>query len=133
MENSIVLTAETKQELNGLIDLKLKEGYLLKNGIKPDDDGNFQQLMILPNNMDPEMTPRSGVKLVIGLAIYVGILYLYNDTNNPITTHIEKAEIFASQVNFCKTMGTTSIIPVIEPIIIPIMAFFIYFSFKLLK
>jgi len=52
---------------------------------------------------------------------------------NPTTIHIVKAEIFASQVRFCRIIGITSIIPAIMPKNIPILIFFISYKFSRLS
>ena len=75
MDNSIALIADNKDELNRQIDLKLKEGYLLKGGMYIDKQDKLNQIMILPNNIDPEITPAGIFKIIIGLAIYAGLLY----------------------------------------------------------
>lgn len=46
------------------------------------------------------------------------------DNKNPITIHMENAEILASHVNFWMIIGITSIIPAIIPSSIPILIFF---------
>ena len=75
MESQIVLASDNKEALNKLIDQKLKEGYLLKNGMYEGEEDKFNQIMILPNNIDAEMTATSVFKLIIGIIIYAGILY----------------------------------------------------------
>jgi len=47
------------------------------------------------------------------------------ETKIPITTHIESAEIFASQVDLSNSMGIMSITPAINPNKIPFFTFFI--------
>ena len=76
MEDHVILSASSKEELNKLIDEKLKSRYLLKDAMYM-EDGKFNQLMILPNNIDSEMTLSSGVKLIIGATIYASILYFF--------------------------------------------------------
>ena len=75
MESRIVLAADSKQELNKLIDDKLKTGYLLKGGMYEGGENKLNQVMILPNNIDGEVTKQGAVKMVIGIAIYVAIIY----------------------------------------------------------
>lgn len=56
------------------------------------------------------------------------ILFIFSalvEIINPDTTHIEKADKFASQVNFCKNMGMTSNIPAAAPKTNPMMILFI--------
>ena len=56
------------------------------------------------------------------------ILFIFSalvEIINPDTTHIEKADKFASQVSFCKTMGITSKIPAAAPKINPMIILFI--------
>lgn len=43
---------------------------------------------------------------------------------NPAITHKQNAEILASQVSFCIIIGITSIIPAIQPKMIPIKILF---------
>ena len=75
MESEIELTAASKQELNQLIDNKLKEGYLLRGGMQQGDEGRLVQMMILPNNIDGEVTLASGIKLFVFLAVLITINY----------------------------------------------------------
>ncbi|MDH3327135.1 MAG: hypothetical protein OEM38_10505 [Gammaproteobacteria bacterium] len=75
MDTLITLTADNKEELNRLIDEKLKERYLLKGGIQNGDMGNVVQVMVFPNNIDSELTLSGAFKLVIMVLVYIGILY----------------------------------------------------------
>jgi len=75
-EESIVLSAATEAELNTLIDAKLKARYVLK-GAAYQQDGKWNQLMILPGNIDSEMTLTGGLQLLVGGVIYVLILYFF--------------------------------------------------------
>jgi len=65
MESRIVLTADSKEELNKLIDDKLKQSYLLSGGMYPGEQEALSQIMVLSNNIDEEFTLAGGVKLVI--------------------------------------------------------------------
>jgi len=75
LESQIILASDNKEELNKLIDGKLKEGYLIKDGIYEGGENKFNQVMILPNNIDAEFTLAGGVKLIVGMIIYAVILY----------------------------------------------------------
>jgi len=77
MDSRITLTADNKEALNKQIDRKLKQGYLLTGGMQAGEQGEFSQLMILPNNIDNELTLAGAVKLVIGIIIYACILYFF--------------------------------------------------------
>ena len=77
MDTLITLEANSKDQLNRLIDTKLKEGYLLKGGIQAGENANFIQIMVLPNNIDPEFTLVGAVKLVVVAVIYISVLYFY--------------------------------------------------------
>ena len=57
-----------------------------------------------------------------------GNFKLLVDISTQTATHIENADIFASQVNFIIIIGTTSIIPARIPTIIPTAILFICFS-----
>ncbi len=73
MDYRVVLTADNKEELNKLIDGKLKEGYLLVGGMYVGEENKSSQLMTLSNNIDGEVTLASGVKLVIFIACLISI------------------------------------------------------------
>ena len=75
LESRIVLAADSKEELNKLIDEKLKTGYLLKGGMNEGEENKLNQVMILPNNIDGELTKKGAVKMVIGIGIYAAIIY----------------------------------------------------------
>lgn len=77
MDNRITLTADSNDELNKQIDGKLKQGYLLSGGMQEGAQGERSQVMILPNNIDNELTLAGAVKLVIGITIYGCILYIF--------------------------------------------------------
>jgi len=76
MSYRVVLTADNKEELNKLIDDKLKEGYLLAKGMYVDENNTLSQLMTLSNNIDGEITLVSGIKLVIFIAVMISITIL---------------------------------------------------------
>ena len=76
MQSEIELSADSKESLNLLIDGKLKEGYLLRGGMQHGDDGSLIQIMILPNNIDGEVTLLSGIKLVVFLMVLVVLIYM---------------------------------------------------------
>ena len=73
MDYHVVLTADSKEELNKLIDGKLKEGYLLVKGMYVDENNTLSQLMRLSNNIDGEVTLVSGIKLVVFIAVMIFI------------------------------------------------------------
>lgn len=75
MESPIILTADSKEALNQQIDVKLKEGYLLKNGMQTNDDGLISQTMVLPSNIDSEFTLSAAIKIAIFLPLYLLLLY----------------------------------------------------------
>ena len=77
METHIKLSANNKAELNTLIYDQLKAGYQIKGAMYANDKGGIQQDMVLPNNIDGEMTLAAGLKLAIGLTIYIAILYYF--------------------------------------------------------
>ena len=75
MESPITLIADNKNELNRLIDEKLKAGYLIKGGMELNDEQRYVQVMVLANNIDAEFTPRAAIKLAIFLPLYIALLY----------------------------------------------------------
>ncbi len=77
MEDPITLNAESKDELNRIIDEKLKQGYLIKGPISKNTEGRYQQVMVLPNNIDAEFTLGTAIKIAIFLPIYVAIFYFF--------------------------------------------------------
>ncbi len=80
IDTRITLKAESKEQLNKLIDGKLKEGYLLEGGMQgggqSGDQGDILQIMVQPSNIDRELTLAGGIKLLVMLAIYICVLYL---------------------------------------------------------
>ena len=74
MDYRIVLTANTKEQLNKLIDLKLKENYLLENDMY-EEENNWNQVMTQPRNMEGEVTLRGGLKFLIMIICMAGIFY----------------------------------------------------------
>ena len=60
-----------------------------------------------------------------------GILKSIEEIIKPTITHIENAEIFASNDNFCIIIGVTSRIPAIVPKTIPINFLLLMFLFPL--
>ena len=76
MESPIEIIANSKQELNSLIDEKLKKGYLLQGGMQTKDKRAFVQIMILPNNIDGEVTLASAIKFFIFLIVMVALNYM---------------------------------------------------------
>lgn len=76
IEDHIIITADTEAELNGLIDEKLKTRYLLQAAAY-EQEGQWHQAMILPGNIDSEMTLSGGFKMLIGGALYITVLYYF--------------------------------------------------------
>jgi len=77
MESPIILSSSSKDELNLQIDDKLRQRYQLKGGMQKEEDGSFSQEMIFPNNIDNELTLQGGIKLVVGVLIYITVLYFF--------------------------------------------------------
>lgn len=75
MEDNISLHADSKDALNHLIDLKLREGYLLVGGMQDDGQGHLIQVMTQPRNIDNETTLAGVVRMIIMLGVIVTILY----------------------------------------------------------
>ena len=75
-EGQMILAADDNEELNRLIDEKLKARYLLKGAVY-EEGGKLKQEMILPGTIDNEMTMASGIKLLIGGTLYVSLLYFF--------------------------------------------------------
>ena len=71
MENPIVLSAENQEKLDLLIDEKLEQRYQLQGGSFPGDDGGVQQIMVLPRNIDNEVTFRSLLPTIILIIAFV--------------------------------------------------------------
>ena len=71
MENPLVLSAENQEQLDLLIDEKLKQGYQLQGGSAPGDDGDVQQIMVLPRNIDNEVTFKSLLPTIVLLLVFV--------------------------------------------------------------
>jgi len=77
MESPITLSAATKNELNKLIDEKLKEGYLITGVMQADESGEIKQVMSQPNNIDGEITLPGAIKLLVGIIVYVLAFYFF--------------------------------------------------------
>lgn len=75
MESQITLTARNMDKLNKLIDYQLTQGYLLKGGVQKDEQGELSQLMILPNNIDGEITLAGILRMLIMMMIMASVLY----------------------------------------------------------
>ena len=71
MENPLVLSAENQEQLDLLIDEKLKQGYQLQGGSSPIEDGRVQQIMVLPRNIDSEVTFRGLLPTIILIIVFV--------------------------------------------------------------
>ena len=67
MENPIVLSAENREN----IDEKLEQRYQLQGGSFPGDDGGVQQIMVLPRNIDNEVTFRSLLPTIVLIVVFV--------------------------------------------------------------
>jgi hypothetical protein len=78
--------------------------------------GCFQPMMKAEGNRNKKETSRP---FITG-----GSFNSEVERKKPATTHLKNAERSASKVNFCSTMGTTSIIPAIAPNRIPTAVFF---------
>ena len=77
MEEFITLESDNKVDLNTEIDLKLKKGYLLKNGIRNTEHGTYVQDMVLSNNIDSEITAAGVLKLIIYAIIYFAAIFYF--------------------------------------------------------
>ena len=76
------------------------------------------------------MADGNNTKKAIKIPLIIGFNFKSMvDMKNPTITHMENAEILASQVNFWRIIGITSIIPAIEPSINPNFIFFIVIYF----
>lgn len=71
----IILTANSEQFLNQQIDSSLKQGYLIKDAMYRDEQGQYCQKMVQPNNIDGELTRSGFVKLIIFLPAYFTLLF----------------------------------------------------------
>ena len=71
MDNPIVLSAENQEKLDLLIDEKLKQGYQLQGGSSPGDAGGVQQIMVLPRNIDNEVTFKSLLPTLVLIVVFV--------------------------------------------------------------
>jgi len=77
MDSPIELKEETKDKLNQLIDIKLKEGYLLVGGMEKSEEGGLIQVMAVPANIDSEMTLAGALRGVIMLIIWLTVAYYF--------------------------------------------------------
>jgi len=75
MDEQITLSAESKEALNDLIDIKLKEGYLLVGGMQPGEQGGLIQAMSQPRNIDDEITLAGVARFVIMLVVMISVMY----------------------------------------------------------
>ena len=75
MDYRIELTTDSVEALNHLIDEKLKQGYLIKDAMFEDENGQMTQIMVQAHNIDGELTWGSIKKLAIFLPVYFTILY----------------------------------------------------------
>ena len=71
MDNPIVLSAENQEKLDLLIDEKLEQGYQLQGGSSPGDEGGVQQIMVLPRNIDNEVTFRSLLPTIVLIVVFI--------------------------------------------------------------
>jgi hypothetical protein len=75
MQSPITLNAGSETDLQRQIDEKLKQGYLIRGDMEIEGD-QFRQVMVQPNNIDPELTLAGGIKLLVFGVIYFFLLYL---------------------------------------------------------
>ena len=81
------------------------------------DNGSFQPINI-------EAGSRTNREIISPFR--TGLIFkVLVDIKNPVTTHIRKAEIFASHGNFWISIGITSIIPATIPDNSPVLILFI--------
>ncbi|MDH5377807.1 MAG: hypothetical protein OEX00_05765 [Gammaproteobacteria bacterium] len=75
MENPLTLQAKSIEELNKIIDAKLKEGYqLYKGGMQKNEHDLWTQVMVLPRNIDQEISAKGMIKVVLFIVAYIAIL-----------------------------------------------------------
>jgi len=80
MDYRIVITADTKEELNRLIDEKIKEGYLIAGAMSEAEQNKLSQEMTLASNIDGEVTLASGIKLVAAIAFMIYFTFFLQPT-----------------------------------------------------
>jgi len=75
VENPLTLQAKSIEELNKIIDAKLKEGYqLYKGGMQKNEHDLWTQVMVLPRNIDQEISAKGMIKVVLFIVAYIAIL-----------------------------------------------------------
>jgi len=55
MDKHIVLTANSVEELNQMINKSLEKGFLIKGETYPEEDGQISQIMTKAKNIDREL------------------------------------------------------------------------------
>lgn len=78
MDSRIVLSAQNQQALDLLINDRLKQGYLLKGGVSQNDQGELEQVMVLPRNIDGQVSFKSFLPLLLVIALIACFEYFKN-------------------------------------------------------